>query len=141
MAAKGWDALRRGAVYHPADLLSYRDLAEQLKKTVSDARFEDLKRLMSGPDKVRYDVNMFYGQACQAHALRRRYGSSDRDRFRRPAHRGRHEGFGQASADHSCESRLASRGQRHAGELAGAIFAITPYRPMPPSGGILLDNA
>jgi hypothetical protein len=68
VAAKGWDARRRGAIYHPVDLLGYRELAQALKKTVSEARYEDLKRLMSGPDKVHYDRNMFYGEACQAHA-------------------------------------------------------------------------
>jgi hypothetical protein len=39
-----------------------------LKKTVSEARYEDLKRLMSGPDKVHYERNVFYEEACQAHA-------------------------------------------------------------------------
>jgi hypothetical protein len=68
VAAEGWDALRRGAIYHPVDLLGYRELAQALKKTVSEASYENVKRLMSGPDKVHYDRNMFYGEACQAHA-------------------------------------------------------------------------
>jgi hypothetical protein len=68
MADKGWDALRRGSVHHLSGLLGYSDLARQLQATVSDARVADIKRLMSGPDQVRYDGNMFFGEGCQAHA-------------------------------------------------------------------------
>ncbi len=64
---KGWDALRRGAIHHPLDLLGHADLAEQLRKEVSDARYEDFKRLVSGPGHAQYDSGLFIGEACQAH--------------------------------------------------------------------------
>jgi hypothetical protein len=65
MADKGWDALRRGSIHHLSGLLGYSDLARQLKATVSDARVADMKRLMSGPDQVRYDGDMFFGEAVR----------------------------------------------------------------------------
>jgi hypothetical protein len=68
MADNGWDALRKGAIHHSVDLLGYRELAQALKKTVSETRYEDLKRLTSGPGQISSDGNMFYGEACQAHA-------------------------------------------------------------------------
>lgn len=66
-AAKGWDALGRGAVYNPIDLLGYAELARALKATVSNARYSDFKRSLSGPGTVRYDGKIFIGKACQAH--------------------------------------------------------------------------
>ncbi len=64
---KGWDALRRGAIHHPLDLLGHADLAQQLRKEVSDAHYEAFKRLVSGPGHARYDGGLFIGEACQAH--------------------------------------------------------------------------
>jgi hypothetical protein len=68
MSAKGWDALDSGAVYHPMDLLRYADLAKSLKATVSNARYSDLRWILSGLGTVRYDGKIFIGNACQAHS-------------------------------------------------------------------------
>ncbi|MGY3453145.1 hypothetical protein [Bradyrhizobium sp. USDA 4353] len=67
-AAKGWDALSRGAVYHPGDLLGYAELAKALRATVSNARYTDLKWTLGGLGTVRYDGSIFIGQGCQAHS-------------------------------------------------------------------------
>jgi hypothetical protein len=68
MSAKGWDALDRGAIYNPFDLLGYADLAKALKATVSNARYSDLQRSLSGPGTVRYRGKIFIGNGCQAHS-------------------------------------------------------------------------
>jgi len=67
IAAKGWDALGRGAIYNPIDLLGYAELAKALKKTVSNARYPDLQRILGSLGRVRYDGKIFVGQACQLH--------------------------------------------------------------------------
>jgi hypothetical protein len=67
-APNGWDALGRGAIYNPIDLLGYAELAKALKATVSNARYSDLRRILGGLGTVRYDGKIFIGEACQAHS-------------------------------------------------------------------------
>ncbi|WP_035646981.1 hypothetical protein [Bradyrhizobium sp. ORS 285] len=66
-AAKGWDALSRGAIYKTEELLGYAELAKALKAAVSSARYPDLQWTLSGLGKVRYDGKIFIGEACQLH--------------------------------------------------------------------------
>lgn len=65
---KGWNALRSRSIQHPSDLLGHEEFVVQFAKLLGQSRYSSLPPIITGPGSIRYEGDVFIGQACQAHS-------------------------------------------------------------------------
>lgn len=63
---RGWNELRERTANHPADLLQYGEIAEQIGALLGNRRQEALS-IIAGVGSGRFEGDMFVGTSCQPH--------------------------------------------------------------------------